>query len=49
MNDEERQAEFEFRWRGAGGGFRMLRAFNDLLRNPASNKHAAEFARGKIR
>jgi cyclohexanone monooxygenase len=49
VTDEERQAEFEFRWRGAGGGFRMLRAFSDLLRNPASNKYAADFVRGKIR
>ena len=49
VSDEERLKEFEFRWRGAGGGFRMLRAFNDLLRNPVSNKHAADFARSKIR
>jgi len=47
--EEERQKEFEFRWRGAGGGFRMLRAFNDLLINKESNTHAAEFVRGKIR
>ena len=45
----QRQKEFEFRWNGAGGGFRMLRAFNDLVRHPVSNEHAAEFCRGKIR
>ena len=49
VSDEERQKEFEFRWRGAGGGFRMLRAFNDLVRHPESNRYAAEFCRGKIR
>lgn len=49
MNDEERRAELEFRWRGAGEGFRMLRAFNDLLTNPQSNRHAADFVRSKIR
>jgi cyclohexanone monooxygenase len=49
VSDEERRAEFEFRWQGAGGGFRMLRAFNDLLRNPRSNRHAADFVRSKIR
>jgi cyclohexanone monooxygenase len=49
VTDEERLKEFEFRWRGAGGGFRMLRAFSDLLRHPQANKYAAEFARSKIR
>jgi len=49
VSDDERQAEFEYRWKGAGGGFRMLRAFNDLLRHPESNRHAADFVRGKIR
>ncbi|MCW5653183.1 NAD(P)/FAD-dependent oxidoreductase [Hydrogenophaga sp.] len=49
VSDEERIKEFEFRWRGAGGGFRMLRAFNDLLRNPVANRYAADFVRGKIR
>ncbi|MDB5829571.1 MAG: Cyclohexanone monooxygenase [Variovorax sp.] len=49
VTDAERLAEFEFRWRGAGGGFRMLRAFSDLLRNPQANRFAAEFARSKIR
>jgi cyclohexanone monooxygenase len=49
VSSEERQAEFEFRWRGAGGGFRMLRAFSDLLSNPKANKYAAEFIASKIR
>jgi cyclohexanone monooxygenase len=49
VNDEERRKEFEFRWMGAGGGFRMLRAFNDLMVNRQSNEKAAEFIRGKIR
>jgi len=49
VSDEERLQEFEFRWRGAGGGFRMLRAFSDLLRDPQANRYAAEFARSKIR
>ena len=49
VSDDERRAEFEFRWRGAGGGFRMLRAFNDLMLNPKSNEKAADFVRGKIR
>ncbi|MEI6302074.1 MAG: NAD(P)/FAD-dependent oxidoreductase [Betaproteobacteria bacterium] len=49
VNDEDRRKEFEFRWKGAGGGFRMLRAFNDLLVNKQSNDHAAEFVRSKIR
>ncbi len=49
VTEEERQKEFEFRWRGAGGGFRMLRAFNDLLLNKQSNEKAADFVRGKIR
>jgi len=49
VSDEERRKEFEFRWMGAGGGFRMLRAFNDLMVNKASNDEAAEFVRHKIR
>lgn len=49
VSDEERKREFEFRWRGAGGGFRMLRAFNDLLTNEKSNELAANFVRSKIR
>ena len=49
VDDEARRKEFEWRWQGAGGGFRMLRAFNDLLVNRQSNALAAEFVRGKIR
>jgi cyclohexanone monooxygenase len=49
VSAEDRQKEFEFRWNGAGGGFRMLRAFNDLVRHPESNRYAAEFCRSKIR
>jgi cyclohexanone monooxygenase len=49
VSSEERQAEFEFRWCGAGGGFRMLRAFSDLMRDPTANKYAAEFVASKIR
>ncbi len=49
VGEEERMKEFEWRWKGAGGGFRMLRAFNDLMINKASNETAANFVRGKIR
>lgn len=49
VSEAERQAELEFRWRGAGGGFRMLRAFSDMMREPRSNKYVADFAREKIR
>jgi len=49
VSEAERRKEFEFRWKGAGGGFRMLRAFNDLMVNKQSNDHAAEFVRSKIR
>jgi cyclohexanone monooxygenase len=49
MTDEERMAELEYRWRGAGGGFRMLRAFADQMSNPETNRLVADFARRKIR
>jgi len=49
VSDQERQAEFEYRWSHAGGGVRMLRAFSDLLRNPQANRYAADFVRAKIR
>ena len=49
VSEAERRKEFEFRWKGAGGGFRMLRAFNDLMVNKQSNDQAAEFVRSKIR
>ncbi|MBB5411282.1 cyclohexanone monooxygenase [Paraburkholderia sp. HC6.4b] len=49
VSEEERLREFEFRWRGAGGGFRMLRAFNDLLVNEKANEYVSDFVRSKIR
>ncbi|CAB3733780.1 flavin-containing monooxygenase [Paraburkholderia rhynchosiae] len=49
VSDEERLREFEFRWRGAGGGFRMMRAFNDLLVNEKANEYVSDFVRSKIR
>lgn len=49
LTEAERHAELEHRWRGAGGGFRMLRAFSDQMRDPRSNKYVAEFVRDKIR
>lgn len=49
MTDQERAAELEYRWMGAGGGFRMLRAFADQMSNPETNRLVAEFARRKIR
>lgn len=49
VSEDERLREFEFRWKGAGGGFRMLRAFNDLLLNETANAYAADFVRSKIR
>ena len=44
---EEREAEFEKRWRI--GGFCLLGAFNDLMLSAQANAHAAEFVRSKIR
>lgn len=49
VSDEERHAEFESRWQGMGGGFRMLRAFSDLLRSQDANRYAASFVGGKIK
>jgi cyclohexanone monooxygenase len=49
VSDDERLRELEFRWRGAGGGFRMLRAFNDLVLNEKSNEYVSNFVRSKIR
>ena len=49
MTDEERRAELEYRWRGAGGGFRMLRTFADQMSSLSTNRLVAEFARSKIR
>lgn len=44
---EERQAEFEDRWRAGGAGF--MHAYNDLLLNEDSNRFAADFVRDRIR
>lgn len=44
---QEREAEFERRWRI--GGFALLGAFSDLLVDERANALAAEFVRGKIR
>jgi cyclohexanone monooxygenase len=49
MTEQERRAELEYRWQGAGGGFRMLRAFADQISNERTNKLVADFAREKIR
>jgi len=47
VDADTRTAEFEARWK-IGGTF-VLRAYNDLTSNPASNDTAAEFVRSKIR
>jgi cation diffusion facilitator CzcD-associated flavoprotein CzcO len=44
---EERQLEYEARWRN--GGLSFLGAFADLLFDPDANATAADFVRGKIR
>jgi cyclohexanone monooxygenase len=44
---DERDAEFEARWKR--GGFGFLGAYNDLALNADANVIAAEFARSKIR
>lgn len=49
MTDEERRAELEYRWKGAGGGFRMLRTFADQMCDERTNRMVAQFAREKIR
>lgn len=49
MSEAEQKAELEHRWRGAGGGFRMLRAFADQMSNLDTNKVVADFAKSKIR
>lgn len=49
MTEQEQAAELEYRWRGAGGGFRMLRTFADQMSNMETNRLVAEFARKKIR
>ncbi|SDY74316.1 cyclohexanone monooxygenase [Modestobacter sp. DSM 44400] len=47
VSAEERLAEFELRWQL--GGLYMMRAFSDILSDPAANEECAEFVRGKIR
>ncbi|MGY1593535.1 flavin-containing monooxygenase [Geodermatophilus sp. SYSU D00708] len=47
VSAEERQREFELRWQL--GGLYMMRAFSDILVDPAANEECAEFVRGKIR
>ncbi|MDP3627213.1 MAG: NAD(P)/FAD-dependent oxidoreductase [Hydrogenophaga sp.] len=49
MTEEEQRAELEYRWKGAGGGFRMLRTFADQMSNLETNKMVADFARNRIR
>jgi cation diffusion facilitator CzcD-associated flavoprotein CzcO len=44
---EERQAEYETRWKD--GGLSFLGAFADLLFDPKANETAAEFVRDRIR
>ena len=46
---EEPRAELEDRWKGAGGGFRMLRTFADQMCDERTNRMVAQFAREKIR
>jgi len=47
VSPEERQREYEARWRD--GGFAMLGAFADIILNNRANETAAEFVRSKIR
>jgi len=47
VSPEERQREYEERWRR--GGFAMLGAFADIIVNQEANDTAAEFVRSKIR
>jgi len=49
VNEEERNAELEHRWKSAGGGFRMLRAFSDMMVDLRANRYVGDFARSKIR
>ena len=49
MTEEEQRAELEYRWRGAGGGFRMLRTFADQMSNLDTNRMVADYARSRIR
>ena len=47
VSPEERQREYEKRWRD--GGVTFMGAFADLVASHESNETAAEFVRGKIR
>ena len=47
VSEEERRREFEARWKRGGANF--THAFNDIFINKASNDHAAEFVRDRIR
>lgn len=47
LSPEEREAQFEKRWRE--GGFNYQYAFADVMVNAAANEMAAEFVRNKIR
>jgi cyclohexanone monooxygenase len=47
VGPEEREAEYEARWKIGGGGF--IGAFTDLLTDEEANATAAEFVRQKIR
>jgi cyclohexanone monooxygenase len=47
VDDEERRARFEERWKL--GGFAFLAAFDDVTRDPEANALAARFVEDKIR
>ena len=47
VSEEERQQEYERRWKRGGANF--THAFNDIFINKQSNDSAAEFVRNKIR
>ena len=47
VSEEERQQEYERRWKRGGAGF--THAFNDIFINKKSNDSAAEYVRNKIR
>jgi cyclohexanone monooxygenase len=47
LSPEEREAQFEKRWRE--GGFNYQYAFADVMENAEANEFAAEFVRNKIR
>ena len=47
VTPEERQREYEARWREGGLGF--MASYNDLLYDDEANATAADFVRGKIR